>query len=236
VRSGNTTDPIDVVNDRAELDRLHDRAAENRRQIDELLSFHESGKLLLNVAVEAHASYSGALRHKAIGFVASPLVVLPSLWDFPTGDPFPSQVADVVVEANQSDLASQWVRQFREAHVYRWYDHNRSLTVGKKDSSVLYVDRFGHIGAAMVAQSDDISISICIRQLEQFAHVAETAYRDHGYFGSVQLLCLLLVGAGSIRPPLRITARALDLASTVEQQREEIRSDLLRLAGVLDNW
>jgi len=243
VRSGNTTNPVSVVKDRGELDRLYERARENREGVQALLDAHGRGRSFLEEVVQNARRYQQEEITPIAAFclLAYPETRLPELLAFSSAIPPTTDIANRIF--NEADEpARSWARYVGGTGSTKWLDHHRCQTISARFGSLFYVDRFGQVAHAqftamlhaLTGSPDPICAQECADQLEGFAAGVEFVYREWGYLGPVTLMCRMQLADGSQRPPVQFSAAALELADTARCIHNDVLRDLRRLAGLND--
>jgi len=245
VRSGDTTSPMDIVQDRQTLDRLYDRARENRDQVEALAAVHGRGALFIEKVRSAVRSTSIALMEDpspvgAFAIVSYPAVAVPTLLEL---DATPSLAVDIMNRARKdADFSlADMLREFASPVYWRqWLDQYRYYTVTDR-YCLFYLDCFAHVGIAKVAWPGEGSLNVaacavteCVKYLPALCATAEAVYRDLGYLGLVNVACRVSFSDQEVRAPVEITAPALELSKTVKEMQRQMKLDLRRVAGLED--
>jgi hypothetical protein len=245
VRSGDTTDPIDVVQDRQKLDRLYDRARENRERIEALAAAHGKGALLIEKVQAAFLDTCAALKERpppvgAFAVVSCPAVEAPTMLDL---DAAYEPVTDIVdrVSKEVEPYSADMLRDFARSVYWRqWLDQYRYYTVTDRHR-LFYLDSFAHIGMAKTVRSKEHPHSVasgvvkeCVEHLPVLCEVAQLVYQDLGYLGMVNLVCRLSLPDRQTISPVEISAPALELTSSVAAMESQAKLHLSRLTGLQD--
>ncbi len=245
VRSGDTTNPLDVVRDRQKLDRLYDRARENRDRVEALAAAHDGGALLARMVLETCSQNCKnlELHPRAIGafaIVSYPAVEVAAPLELGWGaDPAVDLVKRVgtKVDPHSADTLEEFVRGVCWR---RWLDQDRYYGVTDR-YRLFYVDHFAHIGIAETVWPNALSnrvgadaVNECMEHLPALCDAAEFVYRDLGYLGPVNVVCRVALPDQGVRAPVGFTAPALELSKIVKGMQRQMQRDLRRVAGLDD--
>ncbi len=244
VRSGNVTDPIDRIEDRAQLDRLYDKAKENRNHVEKLLERHRRGKIFLQ-SVRTECEELGKAIHPEKGcppfgtysMVSYPMSKLPQLFEFPLHSISPTQMLQEAAKKLCPIAMENLLDGLRNTIKLSWIDQYGLYEVSD-GCELFYLDSFGHIGFAGIGSANRphslawATVEACIEHLESFMELCEILYQDMGYWGRVRVdFCIHLEHIG-YRGPVEIQAPA---GSIVEDTNiDDIKAQLLRLARLWD--
>jgi len=227
VRDDNVSRPI---KDKAELDRLYDKAAKNQELVRQRLELHNYGEWALSelhtvfVKLASILSHRGEQITKPDGYA----VVL----SYPWSPSFRSEsvvgtMQDIYGGIMEGDPSLMSLLGRVGSHTYR--DQHTAVFFAEGEYRALQVDKYGHIALGLLqpgARSADLQ-SLC----PNFHACCEDLYRRHGYYGRVGLV-YRLGGPGDRKAHL---SRTVPAPQITQIDIEELVEEAARALGERDS-
>jgi len=226
MRSGNTTDPVEPLRDRAKLDQLHGKADRNREDVEVLLAHHEHGRLVISYVA---GSVGKALHLPGHGgwwvFLVYPASAIPGLlpyvvhpnfprYDWPGRDQMPFYAGGISCPSRFTQYG---------------------VCVNHGEDKGYYLDVFGHIAVGGIVDSvNEVSAKCDIYErgcdIAGLLETVQAIYQNAAYWGQVEidLRVSRLPGALGVEPRSWSVRRTTSVGDLSSLDTDSIKDEIAR--------